>query len=333
MKGLELAILRTPFNRDYRPVDDTRLTTNFANLAKDPVGRPERLARILDLMGCRAGMLLGDDSRFSIQMEIVRVQIRFTEVGTRWFPIAEMLATRLQDLVLDRMLPGPIGCNYSSYVRDYDFNTLLPRINRGEEMPEERLSFGSLHGLLFKLPFRHHHSGGVLDGPALVAISVANGCTYRRSGEYHPILGIGYESVGDKSLTSRYFERMGLVPSYWMAPGSRAPLAIYHEPGDLNRRNRYELAVLVAVMDTFQGIYRPEIYRSCVAAGELYRPDLANANFSPPPVIYDRTERDTVLGKRQAEIAWREFLSPNASSLERLMINYRHLLPAGGVFP
>jgi hypothetical protein len=142
-----------------------------------------------------------------------------------------------------------------------------------------------------------------------------------------------YESVGEESLTSRYFGRMGLTASYWMAPGSRAPLAIYHEAGDLTRRNRYELAVLVAVMDTFEGIYRPEIYRSHVAAGSLYRPDLANTNFSPPLVFYDRTERDAVLGKRQAEMAWREFLSPNAASLKQLMINYRHLLPAGSVFP
>lgn len=333
MEGLELEILRTPFDHNYIPAEDTRLTTNFANIAKESVGRPERLARMLDLMGSRAGKLLGEAGRYSITIEIIRVKIRFADISTCWFPMAEMLATRLHDLIHGRIMPGLIGCNYSSFVRDYDFNTLLPRISRAEASPKERRTFGDLHGLLFKLPFRHHHSGGVLDGPAIVAISVGNGRTYRRSGQQHPILGVRYELEGDESITSRYFARMGLTPSYWMAPGSQAPLAIYHEPGDLEQRDPHEIAALVAVMDTFEGIYRPEIYRSCVPAGALYRADLDNTDHCPPMWKYDRTERDKVLGKKQAEIVWREFLSPNAAALERLMVNYRHLLQTGAIFP
>ena len=333
MEGLEIEILRTPFDHNYLPTEDTRLTTNFANIAKDPAGRPERLARMLDLMGRRAGKLLGDACRYSIAIDIIRVNIRFADISTCWFPMAEMLSTRLHDLINGRTMPGPIGCNYSSFVRDYDFNTLLPRISRAEASPKERCTFGDLHGLLFKLPFRHHHSGGVIDGPALVAISVGNGRTYRRSGQQHPILGMRYESEGDESLTSRYFARMGLTPSYWMASGSQAPLAIYHEPGDLEHRDPHEMAALISVMDTFEGIYRPEIYRSRVPAGALFRADLDNTDYFPPLWKYCRTERDKVLGKKQAEIVWREFLSPNAAALERLMVNYRHLLPAGAVFP
>lgn len=333
IEALKLEILHTPFDPSYQPGDGTRLTTNFANLAKEPVGRAARLARVLAGMGRRAGELLGQTGRYAVAIDIVRVQIRFEDEGGQWFPIAEMLVPKLHDHALDRILPGPIGCNYSSFVRDYDFNTLMPRISSGAATPRERRTFGDLHGLLFKLAFRHHHSGGVLDAPAIVAISVGHGHTYRRSGRTHPILGMHYESEGNESLTTRYFARMGLIPSYWMATGCRAPLAIYHEPNDLEGRAPHELATLVAVMDTFERIYRPELYCDRVPAGAVYTADLANANHDPPPATYDRHERDTVLGKRQAEIAWREFLAPNAKALARLIAAQRHLLPPGAVFP
>lgn len=330
---MELEILRTPFDSLYQPADGTRLTTNFANLAKDPLGRVDRLARVLGGMGRRAGELLGQADRYAMTIEIVRVQIRFEGNDGCWFPIAEMLKARLHDRAQDRLLSGPLGCNYSSFVRDYDFNTLLPRIHSGAATPQEQRTFGDLHGLLFKLAFRHHHSGGVLDAPAIVAISVGHGHTYRRSGRTHPILGMHYESEGHESLTTRYFARMGLVPSYWMATGSRAPLAIYHERNDLESRAPHELATLVAVMDTFERIYRPEIYCDRMPAGVLYTADLGNTNHDPPPATYDRHERDTVLGQRQAEIAWQDFLAPNAKALARLMAHHRLLLPAGAVFP
>ena len=329
---MELEILLTPFDPSYRPTDRTRLTTNFANLAKDPVGRADRIARVLDLIGRRAGELLGDAGAYAVSIDILRVQMRFGGDAGGWFPIAEMLATRLQDRARDRILPGPIGCNYSSFVRDYDFNRLLPRISGGEATAQEKRTFGDLHGLLFKLAFRHHYSGGVLNQPAIVAISVGNRRTYRRTGRTHPILGVHYASAGDESLTSRYFGRMGLRPAYWMATGSRAPLAIYHEPGDLEDRAPHELATLVAVMDTFERIYRPEIYLDRVSAGEIYTANLANANHDPPPATYDRHERDTVLGNQQAELVWREFLAPNSQFLMQLMADQRQLVPPGAVF-
>lgn len=332
IKALELEILSTPFDSFYQPPEDTRLTTNFANLAKDPFGRQDRISGVLDGMGRRAGELLGEADRYAVNIDIVRLQIRFEENGGHWFPIAEMLKARLHDRTQNRLLSGLLGCNYSSFVRDYDFNTLLPRIHSGEATPEEQRTFGDLHGLLFKLAFRHHHPGGVLDQAAIVAISVGHRHTYQRSGRTHPILGVHYEPAGKESLTTRYFARMGLAPSCWMAAGCRAPLAIYHEPDDLEGRAPHELATLIAVMDTFERIYRPEIYCDRVPAGGLYTADLANTNHDPPPATYDRHERDTVLGKRQAEIAWRDFLSPNAKALAQLVADEGQLLPAGAVF-
>lgn len=329
---MELEILYTPFDASYTPADGTRLTTNFANLAKDPVGRPDRIAGVLDGMGRRAGEMLGEEDRYAVKIDIARVQIRLELNGGCWFPIAEMLKARLYDRAQDRFLAGPLGCNYSSFVRDYDFNALLPRISSGEASEQEQRSFGDLHGLLFKLAFRHHHPGGVLDQPAIVAISVGHRHTYRRSGRMHPILGVHYNAEGKESLTTRYFARMGLIPSYWMAAGCRAPLAIYHETDDIENRTHHELATLVAVMDTFERIYRPEIYCDRLPAGAVYTVDLANANHDPPPATYDRHERDTVLGKRQAEMVWREFLAPNAKALAQLMADHRDLLPPGAVF-
>lgn len=329
---MELNVLRTPFDSSYQPERYTRLTTNFANLAKDPLGRSDRLARVLGVIGMRAGELLGDGGRYSVAMDIIRIQIRFNADADSWFPIAEMLAPRLHDHIEDRILHGPIGCNYSSFLRDYDFITLLPRIGCGEATPQERYTFGDLHGLLFKLAFLHHHAGGVLNRPAIVAISVSHRHTYRRTGCSHPVLGVQYASEGDESLTSRYFARMGLTPSYWMASGSRAPLAIYHEPDDLDTREPHELAILMAVMDTFERIYRPEIYCHRVTAGEAYTADLSDANHDPPPATYDRNERDNVLAKQQADMVWRGFLAPYAQPLAQLLTDHGHLLPPGAVF-
>jgi hypothetical protein len=119
---------------------------------------------------------------------------------------------------------------------------------------------------------------------------------------------------------------MGLGVSYFMPPGNRAPLAFYHEPGDLLDRGQPYLAALIAVMDTFESIYRPEIYCSRTPAGDTFRPDLANRDHSPPPAIYDRVERDAKLGKQQADFARESFLVPNATAIRRLVTDYGHLL-------
>lgn len=213
---------------------------------------------------------------------------------------------------------GPIGCNYSSYVRDYDFNVVLPRIRAGLA-PDDRGTFGDLHGLLYRLQFRRHRPLGVLDDAAVIAISVSHGREYRRTGDVHPMLGVAYRSVGEPSVTTGYFAKMGLTASFFMPPGSRAPLAFYHEPGDLVGRPREYLAALVAVMDTFESIYRPEIYPTRSPAGDCFIADLHDPDHDRPPAVYDRLERDASLGPAQAERCRREFLEPDAAAIARLM--------------
>ena len=322
---MELRLTSTPFDASYVPADHTRLSTNFANLAKDPRGRSERIAAALALIESRFHRASGDTDgidRYRIALDILTVGIRFGDGPADWFPMTETLRCRIHDLQQDCWLPGPIGCNYSSYVRDYDFNVVLPRIRAGTATDEEVASFGALHGLLFRLQFRRFHPSGVFDEPLVIAISVSSGRTYRRTGSAHPLLGLEYLPEQGESITSGYFAKMGLGVSYFMPPGSRAPLAFYHEPNDLLGRDRPCLAALIAVMDTFESIYRPEIYRARSSAGDIFKPDLLNPDHDPPPAVYDRVERDNVLGRRQAELAREAFLEPNAAALSRLVAEH-----------
>lgn len=132
------------------------------------------------------------------------------------------------------------------------------------------------------------------------------------------MLGTAYAPTEGESATTRSFGKMGLEVSYFMPPGSRAPLAFYHEPDDLLTRSRESLAALVAIMDTFESIYRPEIYLTRKPATDVFRADLANRDHDAPPAIYDRIERDTKLGRAQAERARDEFLIPNAAAIRQL---------------
>ena len=326
---MELKLSTTRLDASYIPTRSSRLSTNYANLAKDPNGRSQRINSLLASINQRFSLALGnsdDVGRYQIEIDILTINIRFEDMSAQWFPMTETLSCRIYDRVLDRWFFGPKGCNYSSYVRDYDFNILLPRIRAGDATAEECALFGSLHGLLFKLQFRKYHPAGLLDEPLLIAISAANKHTYYRNGTMHPVLGYQYLPVDSESYTSKYFGRMGLEVSYFMPPGSRAPLAFYHEPGNLLGRSRICLSALIAVMDTFESIYRPEIYNSRLPAEDIFIADLSNTDFDPPLAIYDRVERDTKLSRQQADFAYTAFLLPNAVALRRLMADFSYLI-------
>lgn len=324
---MDLRLTSIPFDADYVPAAHSRLTTNFANLSKDTQGRGERIAAAIACMERRLHVALNEpeSTRFRLALEILTVWIRFHDGANSWFPMTETLRGKVYDRRDGALHAELTGFNYSSYVRDYDFNIVLPRIRSGIATREEHDSFGALHGLLYRLQFRRLHSAGVFLEPLVVAISVSNGRTYHRGASVHPILGTSYTPVHGESLTTRYFSRMGLHVLYSMPPESRAPLAVYHERGDLISRDPRSLAALVAVMDTFERIYRPEIYCARTPAGEVFTPDLGNHDHDPPPATYNRVERDTTLGRQQAEFARDAFLVPNATAIRRLMTDYGHV--------
>jgi hypothetical protein len=81
------------------------------------------------------------------------------------------------------------------------------------------------------------------------------------------------------------------------------------------------LASTIAAMETFQRIYRPEIYNAHSAAGERYQPDLKNRDHSPTDVVYDRDERSQ-LAVEQGKYAEERLIKPYRALLEQWSANY-----------
>lgn len=69
-------------------------------------------------------------------------------------------------------------------------------------------------------------------------------------------------------------------------------------------------------MDTFQKIYRPEIYNANSVAGHLYRPNLRHQDYSLTRILYDREERSQ-LAIEQGKFTEEHFIRPYRSLLEQ----------------
>ena len=321
--GLRFTLNRTPIDADYVPAAESRQSTNIINLARDPQTRARNLCALSEQIQVRYHDLLPADASqhptHHIRLEILSINAAFeTSPVVAPFPIAECLGVVFEDRHTGKEFSGPIGLSFSSYIRDYDFNILLPQLLL-QQNPPVLDGFGRLHGLLYRLMFRSVWSGGVLEQPCLFALSVSSRSQYQGQAEQHPILGRRYRELGSTSLTSRYFAAMGLSASHFMAPGAMAPLTFYHEADQLLNQTSQDLAALIAVMESLQRIYRPEIYAAHLAAGNHFVPSLNNTDYTPPAVHYDRQERDSQLGPEQAARAWECFLKPHATSLKRLV--------------
>ena len=72
----------------------------------------------------------------------------------------------------------------------------------------------------------------------------------------------------------------------------------------------------ISAMETFQKIYRPEIYNANSAAPAVYRPSLAAEDFSRTQIDYDREERSR-LALTQGRYAKEHFIEPHREVLER----------------
>ena len=77
-----------------------------------------------------------------------------------------------------------------------------------------------------------------------------------------------------------------------MPPNSVAPLAFYFFGDLLNDYTDLELISTISTMESFQKIYRPEIYNANATAGKHYQPNLKNPDHSLTQIIYDREERN-----------------------------------------
>ena len=326
---VNLEIQRTLFDNKFIPDDFSRTTTNLINLSKNPDHREKNIALFFSMINKKINDYLtgnSDSRRYSLKLFILRTTAWFHHKNQE-FPICEMLEVQVEDTYNKKIIQGPIGLNFSSYLRDYDFQVLLPKIINNEVPESEKEKFGLLHGLLYKLQFKKYNPAGSLKHPAIMALSVSVNRAYEKLPSIHPFLGNAYLEKGGDSITSAYFNKMGLTPSFFMPKNAVAPLAIYHETNDLENRNEIELYALISVMETLQQIYRPEIYCSTEKSGDVISPSLQNKNFTPPPILYDRNERDNLLIANQATYVEQHFLQPFKNELDYLCNNFSTIYP------
>ena len=82
-----------------------------------------------------------------------------------------------------------------------------------------------------------------------------------------------------------------------------------------------ELIGTIATMETFQKIYRPEIYNANSAAGLHYQPNLSHEDHSLTKIVYDREERSR-LAIEQGKFTEEHFIKPYKKILEQWSANY-----------
>lgn len=318
------SIRSIPFDENYRPSEATRITTNFANLARGD-SRQENLRNTLKMIDNRFNNLAHWDnptgSRYSVELDIISVEMGLnSEKNKAVFPLIEMLRTNIIDTKTGERIEGIVGNNFSSYVRDYDFSVLLRKHNGSQSGFDVPDNFGDLHGKLFRHFLKSDSYKKNFHKQPVICISVSSSKTYYRTENKHPILGVEYRQ-NDTSLTDQYFGKMGMNVRYFMPPNSAAPYAFYFVGDLLNDYTNLELIGTISTMETFQKIYRPEIYNSNSAAGSVYQPNLDNQDCSFTKIIYDREERNQ-LAVKQGKYAEIEFLNPYRNILEQWASGY-----------
>ncbi|ALS60471.1 DUF1852 domain-containing protein [Pandoraea norimbergensis] len=318
------AIKSICFDEDYHPSDNTRITTNFANLARGS-SRRENLRNTFRMIDNRFNALAHWDNpkgdRYTVNLEIISVEMNIDgESNGNALPLIEILKTNIVDRKTGERIEGIAGNNFSSYVRDYDFSVLLLGHNQNKPGFSTPDNFGDLHGKLFKYFVNSSAYKGNFNKPPVICLSVSSSRTYRRTANQHPVLGIEYLQ-DEYSLTDEYFKKMGLKVRYFMPPGSVAPLAFYFSGDLLGDYSSLELIGTISTMDTFQKIYRPEIYNANSAAGESYQPSLKHEDFSLTRIVYDREERSR-LAVEQGRFVEENFIKPYQAVLERWSANY-----------
>ncbi|KTS16998.1 hypothetical protein RSA31_08155 [Pantoea dispersa] len=313
------SIKSTRFDENYNPSKDTRITTNFANLARGS-NREENLRNALIMMNNRFNSLANWDNpkgdRYAVELDIISVEMNLGAGGEgKSFPAIEILKTNIVDKKTSERIEGITGNNFSSYVRDYDFSVLLSEHNKGRSgfsIPDD---FGVLHGNIFRHFVNSETYKANFRKAPVICLSVSSKNIYRRTGNQHPVLGIEYQQ-NESSLTDLYFAKMGLRARYFMPANSVAPFAFYFAGDLLSDYSNLELISTISTMETFQKIYRPEIYNANSPAGIEYQPDLFHQDHSLTKIVYDREER-TRLAIEQGKFTEEQFIKPYHSILKQ----------------
>ena len=321
-QAFEFSVSTIRFDEHYQPSENTRITTNFANLARGK-RREANLRDTLRMINNRFNALANWDNptgdRYSVELDIVSVDIDVTGNG-QTFPTIEILKTEIVDQSTNERIPGLVGNNFSSYVRDYDFSVLLQEHNKDKQCFSIPNNFGALHGKIFQSfvqssTFKEHFSK-----LPVICLSVSETKIYQRTENKHPILGFEYVP-NESSLTETYFKQMGLQVRYFMPANSSAPLAFYFFGDLLNDYTNLELIGTISTMETFQKIYRPEIYNANAAAGERFKPSLKHLDHSLTQIEYDREERSQ-LAVKQGKFTEEHFIKPYQTILNQWSANF-----------
>ncbi|UHM93493.1 DUF1852 domain-containing protein [Rahnella victoriana] len=318
-KEITFTIKSIRFDEKYNPSENTRITTNFANLARGEK-RQDNLRNTLVMIDNRFNSLAHWDNpkkdRYSVELDIITAQLNIDVEGQAdSFPVIEILKTTVVDKKTNERFEGILGNNFSSYVRDYDFSVLLPAHNK--QQPEFSLpdNFGELHGNIFKCFVKSDIYKEQFTKAPVICLSVSSKSTYYRTGNKHPVLGVEYQQ-DELSLTDEYFAKMGLRARYFMPENSVAPLAFYFSGDLLGDYTNLELISTISTMETFQKIYRPEIYNANSAAGIQYQPSLNYQDYSLTRIVYDREERSH-LAIEQGKFTEENFIKPYQTVLEQ----------------
>ncbi len=324
-KEFSCSIKRIRFDENYHPADSTRLTTNFANLARGE-HRQENLSKTLRMINNRFNALAHWDNptadRYSVEVDIISVDMDIEGKGNS-FPIIETLKTTIIDHKDNKRIDGMIGNSFSSYVRDYDFSIVLsehhsnPLTSPTSPTPAH---FGDLHGKLFQYLLNSEVYQANFHKKPVICLSVSSSKTYHRTNNKHPVLGIEYRQ-DEYSLTDDYFHKMGLTVRYFMPTDSAAPLAFYFAGDLLSDYTDLELISAISTMETFQKIYRPEIYNANSTAGQVYQPSLKYQDYSLTQIVYDRAERSQ-MAVTQGKFTEEQFIKPYQAILEEWAAGY-----------
>ncbi|ENM5733867.1 DUF1852 domain-containing protein [Vibrio mimicus] len=321
-QNFTFTIKKTRLDENYHPSDNTRITTNFANLARGE-HRQQNLRGVLHMIDSRFNDLACWDNptgdRYSVELEIISADIKM-ESTSDTIPSIEVLKTYIVDRKTDQRIEGIVGNNFSSYVRDYDFSVRLLDHNKGKSQFSVPEDFGLLHGSIFKSFVNSESYKQNFTKSPVICLSVSDSKVYNRTNNQHPILGVEYEP-NDSSLTEQYFQKMGLQARYFMPKNSVAPFAFYFFGDLLNDYTNLELISTISTMETFQKIYRPEIYFANTVAGERYQANLKSDTHSLTDIVYDREER-TQLAIKQGKYAEEVFIKPYQSVLEQWSAQY-----------
>lgn len=314
----------TCLDENYQPASQTRVTTNFANLARG-ADRQQNLRNALNMINNRFNALAHLDNpkgdRYLVELEIITVTMRIDDKnGSNNLPMIEVLKTNIFDYKTNQRVEGVAGNNFSSYVRDYDFSILLIEHNKNEPTFSIPENFGDLHGKLYQCfvnstTYKEHFKVS-----PIICLSVSSNKTYTRTEYQHPVLG--FEYLQDQySITDGYFSKMGLKVRFFMPLNSVAPLAFYHSGDLLADYTDFGLISSISTMESFQKIYRPEIYNANAVAGKIYQPSLKNEDYSLTRVVYDREERGK-LAVEQGKYAGEHFIKPYKNILEQWSANF-----------